>query len=59
LRPGPTTLFVVGDEVRETAQAFVGLVTIEGLVLPPLQRVFCRARPAPPPATGAARTAAQ
>jgi branched-subunit amino acid aminotransferase/4-amino-4-deoxychorismate lyase len=29
-------LFVVGGEVRETAQAFVGLVTVEALVLPPL-----------------------
>jgi branched-subunit amino acid aminotransferase/4-amino-4-deoxychorismate lyase len=30
-------LFVVGGEVRETAQAFVGLVTAEALVLPPLR----------------------
>ena len=30
-------LFVVGGEVRETAQAFVGLVTLEALVLPPLR----------------------
>jgi branched-subunit amino acid aminotransferase/4-amino-4-deoxychorismate lyase len=29
-------LFIVGGEVRETAQAFVGLVTAEALVLPPL-----------------------
>jgi branched-subunit amino acid aminotransferase/4-amino-4-deoxychorismate lyase len=29
-------LFIVGGEVRETAQAFVGLVTPEALVLPPL-----------------------
>jgi branched-subunit amino acid aminotransferase/4-amino-4-deoxychorismate lyase len=31
-------LFVVCGEVRETAQAFVGLVTAEALVLPPLQQ---------------------
>jgi branched-subunit amino acid aminotransferase/4-amino-4-deoxychorismate lyase len=30
-------LFVVGGEVRETAQAFVGFVTAEALVLPPLR----------------------
>jgi len=31
-------LFVVGGEVRETAQAFVGFVTAEALVLPPLRQ---------------------
>ena len=31
-------LLVAGDEVRETAQAFVGLVTAERLVLPPLHQ---------------------
>ena len=31
-------LFVVGGEVRETAQAFVGFVTGEALVLPPLRQ---------------------
>jgi len=30
-------LFVVGGEMRETAQAFVGLVTVDALVLPPLR----------------------
>jgi branched-subunit amino acid aminotransferase/4-amino-4-deoxychorismate lyase len=30
-------LFVVGGEVRETAQAFLGFVTAEALVLPPLR----------------------
>ena len=30
-------LFIVGGEVRETAQAFVGFVTDEALVLPPLR----------------------
>jgi branched-subunit amino acid aminotransferase/4-amino-4-deoxychorismate lyase len=30
-------LFVIGGEVRETAQAFVGLVTNEALLLPPLR----------------------
>jgi branched-subunit amino acid aminotransferase/4-amino-4-deoxychorismate lyase len=30
-------LFIVDGEVRETAQAFVGLVTAEALVLPPLR----------------------
>ncbi len=30
-------LFVVGGEVRETAQAFLGFVTTEALVLPPLR----------------------
>ena len=31
-------LFVVGGEVRESAQAFVGFVTAEALVLPPLRQ---------------------